>query len=80
MESLVSICTRTALLVSFATTLMYAQDEVDYHGLYASLQSLPEDVCSTAACAQWYTSILSWGVDTCSNSNAENSGPLSLIV
>ena len=35
---LIGICTRIALLVSFATTLIYAQDEIGYHGLYVSLQ------------------------------------------
>ena len=76
---LFGICTRIALLVSFATTLIYAQDEIGYYGFYVSLQSLPRDVYLTAACAQWNTYTLSWGVDPSFDSNAENLERSSLI-
>ena len=56
---LVGICTLIALIVSFtlrhirlATTFIHAQDDIDYHGFYVSLQSLPRDVYLIAACAQ----------------------------
>lgn len=48
---LIGICTGIALLIPLATTLTFAQDENDHHGLYISLQSLHSNVYLTAACA-----------------------------
>ena len=78
-RELVGNCTGIALLVSLATTLIYARDEIDYHGLYVSLQSLPRDVCLTAACAQLNTYTLSWGVEPSFVWDSENLEQFSLI-
>ena len=84
---LIGICTWIALPNSFTLrhtglgyTLIYAQDEIDYHGLYVSFQSLPRDVYLTAACAQWNTSTLRWAVEPSCDSNIESLNRFSLIV
>ncbi len=83
---LIGICTWIALPVSFTLrytglgyALIHAQDEIDYHGLYVSLQSLPRDIYLTAACAQWNIYTLSWGVEPSCDSNTANLERFSLI-